>query len=92
MKATLYTTDSKMKEVRPKNRKTFSVSEMQYYVHGYFEIIPLGDGCVMIINEEGKIKNLPLNETATAIIKTYYPAMKGEILGDVIVCKKSMIQ
>ena len=43
----------------------FELSAMQKAVGGYIQIIPIGDGKIMILDEEGKIKNKVHNEKAT---------------------------
>ena len=44
-----------------------SLKEAQEFVGGYVEGITFPNGDYLIINEEGKIKNLPLNPEATAL-------------------------
>lgn len=34
---------------------------IQQIVEGYIEILPLSDGILMVCNEEGKLKDLPVN-------------------------------
>ena len=69
--------------------KTLSLDKLQELVGGYIEIVrasriaPL----VMIINEEGRLLNLPLNQNATA----WQSAIHGcqQIVGDVVVMCQS---
>lgn len=37
--------------------------EIQKLVGGFFEVVRLPDGILLIVNEEGRIRNLPLNLT-----------------------------
>lgn len=60
-----------------------SLEEMQTTVGGYIEPLYLPDGRVMIMDEEGVIKNKPLNPEASVIAK------RG-IVGDVIVMSDSL--
>lgn len=86
MQVTLITTDGKNQKVKVKTFK-----EAKHYVSMNFyespiEIIHLSNGKIMLLDEEGKIKNLPYNEIATRLAKednTIYPS--DFIVGDVIV-------
>lgn len=45
----------------------------------------------MVINEEGKLENLPLNELATAIYQKQ--VCEGDfIVGDVLICKNEEVR
>lgn len=44
-----------------------SLERLQGYVKGYIEAVDLGGGIIMIVNEEGKLSNLPVNHIATAL-------------------------
>lgn len=50
--------------VAPANGKHFTLAEMQGFVGGYIEALPLHDGRVMWLNEEGKLIGLPYNAVA----------------------------
>jgi hypothetical protein len=63
--AFIYKTDGEIIPVLPKNKKAFTLTELQKIVGGYIELIYLNDGRVMVINEEGKIDGLEYNLTAT---------------------------
>lgn len=43
-----------------------TLEEMQAIVGGYIQIIYLKDNNVLVVNEEGKMNNLPYNELATS--------------------------
>lgn len=68
----------------PKNGKTFSLEEMQGIVGGYIEIVHLKDG-YMVVNEEGLLMGLPINELAFLRSGRY-------IVGDVLVCSTDQIE
>lgn len=90
--AKLYKTNGEIVEVEPKNGSDFSLEELQSFVDGYIEIAFLNKERVIVINEEGKIKNLPYNEKATA---EYNNAMRGRndyIAGDALICKHNQIK
>lgn len=59
-----------------------SLEAMQKAVGGYIEEIGTKDGRIMIINEEGKLENLPFNKFATDIANIYDD---DYIVGNVII-------
>jgi hypothetical protein len=56
--------------VTPANGKKFTLSELQTFVGGYIELTSWADTreSRIIVNEEGRLKNLPPNPKATALI------------------------
>ena len=68
--ATLITPNGKSTNVTPANNK-FNYKELNKLVGGYIEIIRLNEDLVMVINEEGKLQNLPYNATATMYYQNY---------------------
>lgn len=63
---------------------------LQQYVDGYIEIVTLtratdGSGLVMIVNDSGRVWNLPENPIATVLYQGYTEA-KTPICGNAIVC------
>lgn len=72
-------------DVTPRNGKDFSLDELQAFVHGYIELVYLGNDMVMVVNEEGKLLGLPRNTKATQM----YPL--DIIVGDVLVCHSNQI-
>lgn len=54
--------------VAPGNGKKFSLKELQGFVGGNIEIVRAKEeGMILVINEEGKINNLPVNPSATKL-------------------------
>ena len=47
--------------------KNPTLKEMQEFVGGYIQVVNGVDGSQIIINEEGKIKGLPMNMVATTM-------------------------
>lgn len=87
------TTDKKVTRVRPKN-KVFTLDELQKQVGGYIELLPLKSvpefklqDAVMVMNEEGKLLDLPMNQMATDLLTRNYPKSTDVIVGDVLICK-----
>ena len=72
-----------------------TLKEAQKFVGGYVEGISFPNGDYLIINEEGKIKNLPLNPEATALWRAtfdndnYITGRKDFVVGPAILIKKS---
>lgn len=55
-----------------KRKEEITLSFLQESVGGYIQIAPLGDsGQSMIMNEEGKLQGLRINEKATAIFRRH---------------------
>jgi hypothetical protein len=67
--AKIIKTDGQIVPVEPKNGKDFKLEELQRIVGGYIQLFYLANesGEVMVMNEEGKIEGLPLNEKATEL-------------------------
>ena len=67
----------------------------QEFVGGYVEGITFPNGDYLIINEEGKLRNLPLNPEATALWKAtfdndnFITGRNDFVVGPAILIKKS---
>jgi hypothetical protein len=65
--------DGTSKEVYPANGDHFEIEELMQIVGGKIQMIPLPDGRIMTLNEEGRpdadagVADLPRNEQATAL-------------------------
>lgn len=91
------TTDKKVTRVRPKN-KVFTLEELQKQVSGYIELLQLKSvpefklqDAIMVLNEEGKLLDLPMNQIATDLLTRNYPKSTDVIVGDVLICKSKEI-
>ena len=80
-------TEATWEEVKPKNGTDFTLEELQEFVGGYIEIITLGGGKIMVVNEEGWLLNLPPNWAAT----TRY-GLGSVIAGNALVCNDEEVQ
>lgn len=78
--AQIIKTTGEIIETQPSNGTDFSLSELQAIVGGFIEVVHLSDGRLMVVNEEGKLEGLPINEKASQL----YPDL---IVGDVLVCE-----
>lgn len=83
-------TDGTFKTITPANNKDFTLKELQKYVGGYIQLIPLQDNLVMVINEEGKLLGLPRNDKATGLTN-FHPDYDDYIVGNVVICKSELI-
>ena len=91
--ATLLKTDGIGTEVEPKNGTDFQLEELQKFVGGYIEIIQLNDGRIMVVNEEGKLQSLEMNDEATEIATEHHALFDGDwICGDVLICNEREVQ
>lgn len=54
-----------MQEIKPMNGSDYSLQELQHYVGGYIETVHLGADKLLIVDEEGKVKNKLPNRIAT---------------------------
>ena len=74
-----------------------NLKEAQEFVGGYVEGITFPNGDYLIINEEGKLMGLPLNEEATKLWKAtfdndnYVTGRKDFVVGPAILIKKDAL-
>jgi hypothetical protein len=90
MTAKIIYSNGKEVDVEPENGKDFKLAEMQKIVGGLIEIIYLDNNQIMIVNEEGKLENLPLNQKATNIANNNH--IIDLIVGDVLICDSKMVK
>lgn len=76
--------------VSPAKGKYFTLKELQSYVGGYIETLPVATSQLMVVNEEGKLLNLPTNKRATEI--AIENCVIDVIVGDVLICLTNEIQ
>ena len=75
-----------------------SLKEAQEFVGGYVEGITFPNGDYLIINEEGKLMNLPLNPEATTLWKAtfdndnYITGRNDFVVGPAILIKKDALK
>lgn len=70
----------------------FSLAELQKIVDGYIEVVATNNpDYILIVNEEGKLENLPYNSKAT----NYCSKILGEfdyICGNAVLCKTTQLR
>lgn len=71
-----------------------TLRQCQEAVGGYVQRVFLGDGLILLVNEDGLSQNLPINAVATALLRSYItdPAANVMIVGDVIVAREDMFK
>jgi hypothetical protein len=74
------TTDGTSEEVTFQSNFV-NLKEMQEIVGGHIEFVYLPNNIILVVNEEGKLNNLPVNEIVTSF---YYPIIKDVIVGNVL--------
>ena len=89
--AELIKTDGSITEITPANGKTFTYDELKGFINGWLEFIYLPNGDPIILDEEGKLKQLPRNERATLMARTCGISEDDFLVGDVLVCSKEEV-
>jgi hypothetical protein len=87
--ATLIKSNGEEINVAPKNKIDFQLAELQDFVGGFIEIVKTKDGRTMVMNEEGKINDLPMNLKATQL---YQHNQFDCIVGDVLICQPNELK
>lgn len=87
------------KEVKPENGTHFTLAEMQGIVGGYIQTIWLPKkGMTLVINEEGELENLPVNEEATKVWLEEFPLDEfphnnnGRIVGNALLTEEEYLE
>ena len=65
------------------NQNDLDLDKLQEIVGGYIELVSVNTKINLFCNEEGKIKNLPVNTIATKFIKTH-KHFNDVLCGDVV--------
>ena len=91
MKDIIYKANGEVIETSPKNGTDYTLEELKEIVGGYIEIIYLTENKIMVINDEGKLINLPHNENATTLYRICLNT-NDFIVGDVLVCHTNRIR
>lgn len=84
-----------IENVEPKNKRDFSLEELQKIVGGYIEIVPLDNDQIIVLNEEGKLMGLKVNEIATTLyheVNRFARSRMDFIVGDVLVCNSEQVK
>lgn len=91
--ATILYADNSCTDVRPKNGRDFKLGELNKIVGGYIDIVNLRNGKILVVNEEGKLDNLPYNAQATNIARNAGVIFTNDyIVGDVLYCDDNQVK
>lgn len=82
--------DGTTKDISPANGNDFSLEELQKIVEGYIELVYLNER-IMVINEEGKFKELPYNAKATDLYRKLRRTIDF-IVGNALICNLNEIK
>ena len=87
--AKLIQPDGTVAPITPKNGTDFQLDELQEIVGGDIQIVrpPGMPGVIMVINEEGKLKDLATNPIASKFWHAGDP-----IVGNAVLCHRSLIK
>lgn len=88
--ATLIKSTGEEISISPTTGKHYKLRELQQLVGGYIETLPVATEQLMIVNEEGKFLNLPINKRATEI--AFENCIPDIIVGDVLICLTTEIK
>ena len=72
-------------EMIPKNGSDFELKELQDVVGGLIELVPLTNGKLLIVDEEGLFKSLPVITKASLLARQ-------TIVGTAVVCENSQLK
>lgn len=100
--AKIITPEGRIDPVEPKNGKTFELEELQGIVGGFIEVynLPGQTGAALVMNEEGKLQGLAVNELATRMWHERCLAVGGlavgglaldQIVGTVLLCRQAQM-
>lgn len=79
-----------LQPIRPLNGESYTLTEMQHYVGGYIETVNLGNGKVLIIDEEGKLKGKLPNRIATGWLQV--EGIHDYVAGDAMLIDRKHIK
>ena len=89
--AFIYKASGDIIPVLPANGIEFTLKEMQSFVKGHIELVFLKNNEIMVVNEEGKLFNLRVNEEGTKVYNASHN-FTDIIHGDVLVTPAQYIK
>jgi hypothetical protein len=73
---------------RKSGKRTIPWEQARDVLGGYIERLPVANRQVILLDEEGKLKGLPINRKATRLMFERYGADCGDVIvGDVLVTR-----
>jgi len=89
VKGTIYKANGEMYDFT-KASSEIDLKFLQESVGGYIEMVWLDEELVMVVDEEGKLKDKPINTKATQLYQKKFGPVDF-IVGDVVVCERKYI-
>lgn len=89
--AQIIKSNGETKTVEPKNGTDFKLEELQAIVGGYIQIACLRDDEIMVMDDEGKLKEKDLNLQASLRYRRDVNPYDS-IVGDVLICKTNQVK
>jgi len=87
--AKLYRVNGTVETVEPVNKTDFSLEELQKIVGGYIEVVPVFGNKLIVVDEEGRMKNYKHNKKASQLV---LGQVIGDIVGDMLLCNQDEIK
>ena len=85
--AYLITPRGNKEKVTPKDGVAFSITELQDYVDGYIDVLPIG-GNYLVFDVDGPEKDKLYNKIATEMAYEHHPEWERYISGNAVVCER----
>ena len=93
--ALLIKTDGSIHSVEPENGTDFQLNELQQFVQGFIEIIPIKSGPhagkILVCNEEGKLRGLEPNFKVHQEIGISPSEMNDLFVGNILICEYEQV-
>ena len=89
--AQIIKSNGETKTVEPKNGTDFKLEDLQAIVGGYIQIAYLRDDEIMVMDDEGKLKEKDLNLQASLRYRRDVNPYDS-IVGDVLICKTNQVK
>lgn len=89
--AQIIKSNGETKTVEPKNGTDFKLEELQAIVGGYIQIAYLRDDEIMVMDDEGKLKEKDLNLQASLRYRRDVNPYDS-VVGDVLICKTNQVK
>lgn len=89
--AQIIKSNGETKTVEPKNGTDFKLEELQAIVGGYVQITYLRDDEIMVMDEEGRLKDKDLNLRASLRYRRDVNPYDS-VVGDVLICKTNQVK
>ncbi|MCQ2257850.1 MAG: DUF3846 domain-containing protein [Bacteroidaceae bacterium] len=89
--AQIIKSNGETKTVEPKNGTGFKLEELQAIVGGYIQIAYLRDDEIMVMDDEGKLKEKDLNLQASLRYRRDVNPYDS-VVGDVLICKTEQVK